>query len=121
MTPESDLSASGSTDALGTGAIDEEAGSPCRQRRLRVGFLSAFFFHHSVGLLMEGVMTRLDRHRFETTVIFLQPHPNSGGDGGKDRVYEVVRREAEHVLDIPSSRCSQVVIKSEQTVARNKR
>lgn len=118
MTPESDLSSSGSNDALGTGAIGEEA---CRQRRLQVGFLSAFFFHHSVGLLMEGVVTRLDRHRFETTAIFLQPHPKAGEDGGEDRVYEVVRRGAEHVLDIPSSRCNQVVIKPEQTVALNER
>lgn len=103
VTSESDLSASASNDALGTDAIGEEA---CRQRRLRVGFLSAFFFHHSVGLLMEGIVTRLDRHSFETTAIFLQPHPKAGEDGGEDWVYEVVRRGAEHVLDIPSSRCN---------------
>lgn len=82
-----------------------------------MGFLSAFFFHHSVGLLTEGVVTGLDRGRFETTAIFLQPHPKSaggasrkvrpgegdhGGDG--DGVYEAVRRRTEHVLDIPSRR-----------------
>ena len=91
---------------------------PCG-RRLKVGFLSGFFYHHSVGLLVEGVVTRLDRSRFETTAIFLQPHPtglsmeedrkfdaNGGGSGSGrgDRVYEAIRRETEHVLDLPVGR-----------------
>lgn len=96
------------------GARPGEGGQPpCR--RLRVGFLSAFFFHHSVGLLVQGVVTRLDRRRFETTAIFLQPHPTdaSGAAPGTDPagrtvgddVYTRVRERAEHVLDIPSRRC----------------
>ncbi|CAM9822261.1 unnamed protein product, partial [Hapterophycus canaliculatus] len=56
---------------------DAPSAKPCRRGRIRVGFLSAFFYHHSVGLLTEGVVTRLDRRRFETTAIFLQPHPTS--------------------------------------------
>jgi predicted O-linked N-acetylglucosamine transferase (SPINDLY family) len=28
---------------------------------LNVGFIGAFFFHHSVGLLIEGVISKLDR------------------------------------------------------------
>lgn len=96
---------------------------PCRRRRIKVGFLSAFFFHHSVGLLVEGVVTRLDRRRFETTAIFLQPHPTSvstappgkgpedreatEGNGGRvgDDVYNAVRTGTEHVLDVPVNRC----------------
>lgn len=80
----------------------------CRQQRIRVGFLSAFFYHHSVGLLVEGVMTRLDRRRFETTAIFLQPHPTSsteqkGGSDGDD-VYNSIRARTEHVLDVSANR-----------------
>lgn len=95
---------------------------PCH-RRIKVGFLSAFFFHHSVGLLVEGVVTRLDRRRFETTAILLQPHPTAAstaspgkgggdgeraeGDGGSvgDDVYNAVRMGTEHVLDVPMNRC----------------
>lgn len=102
---------------------NEAASLSCRRRRVRVGFLSAFFYHHSVGLLMEGVVTRLDRRRFETTAIFLQPHPTSasaasspgkrllngesidsmGGTVGDD-VYSAVRTRTEHVLDVPGNR-----------------
>lgn len=100
--------------------------SLCLRRRIRVGFLSAFFYHHSVGLLVEGVVTRLDRGRFETTAIFLQPHPTSDTDvsgpsagrgaGGEessgnkgeevrgDDVYRAVRMRTEHVLDVPANR-----------------
>lgn len=89
----------------------------CFGRRLRVGFLSAFFFHHSVGLLMQGVVTRLDVRCFETTAIFLQPHPTipsaPGGQSGDrestetgdDDVYTAIRERTENVLDIPASRC----------------
>ncbi|CAM9872834.1 unnamed protein product, partial [Scytosiphon promiscuus] len=97
----------------------------CLRRRIRVGFLSAFFYHHSVGLLTEGVVTRLDRRRFEVTAIFLQPHPISATDtsassadigtghvesyesindlGVGDDVYRTVREGAEHVLDVPAN------------------
>ena len=42
-------------------------------RRIRVGFLSAFFFRHSVGLLMEGVITGLDRAAFEVFLLPIRP------------------------------------------------
>lgn len=81
----------------------------CRRQRIKVGFLSAFFYHHAVGLLVDGVVTRLDRRRFETTAIFLQPHPTSftashGGSVGDD-VYNAIRAGTEHVLDVSSNRC----------------
>lgn len=94
----------------------EENHEIARSRRLRVGFLSAFFFHHSVGLLTQGVITRLDRTRFETTAIFLQPHPTTiseeyGSSGTTDmektkgdHVYMTVREQTEAVLDIPAGR-----------------
>ena len=102
-------------------AVSTEVGKECHLpcgRRLRVGFLSGFFYHHSVGLLVEGVVTRLDRRRFETTAIFIQPHPvrvssenngdfnaTSGGSSERgDGVYETMRRKTEHVLDMPVGR-----------------
>lgn len=48
-------------------------------RLIRVGFMSAFFFHHSVGLLLRGVIKRLDRSRFDVTVITLN-QPSSKHD-----------------------------------------
>lgn len=94
---------------------EERSTTSCR-RRLRVGFLSAFFFHHSVGLLTQGVVTRLDRSRFETTAIFLQPYPttvygetilSNGRPKGRaigDDVFTAVRQGTENVLDIPAGR-----------------
>lgn len=106
-------------DDVVSSGVGKECHLPCG-RRLRVGFLSGFFCHHSVGLLVEGVVTRLDRRRFETTAIFLQPHPagvfsgegengefnstSGGSNGGGDDVYETVRRKTEHVLDMPVGR-----------------
>ncbi|CAM9573588.1 unnamed protein product, partial [Phaeothamnion confervicola] len=66
-----------------------------RPPRLRVGFLSAFFFWHSVGLLTEGVVTGLDRRRFDVTAIFLQPQP-------RDDVYWRIWNGVETAIDVPS-------------------
>ncbi|DAZ94619.1 TPA: hypothetical protein N0F65_010558 [Lagenidium giganteum] len=41
-------------------------------RRLRIGFHSAFLRHHSVGLLMEGVITNLPRDKFYIVVTQFQ-------------------------------------------------
>lgn len=38
-------------------------------RKISVAFVSAFFFHHSVGLLLRGVIKNIDRGRFSVTVI----------------------------------------------------
>ena len=43
--------------------------------RLRVGFLAAFFFRHSVGLLTEGVIRTLDRRRFHVSVLRIDGEP----------------------------------------------
>jgi hypothetical protein len=53
-----------------------------RPQRIRVGFLSAFFYHHSVGLLLQGVMKHLSRDLFSVIVFFLPPTTS-------DRVSEV--------------------------------
>lgn len=42
------------------------------RRRIRVGFHSGFLRHHSVGLLMQGVITQLDRTKFEVVMIIYE-------------------------------------------------
>jgi hypothetical protein len=41
--------------------------------RIRIGFLSAYFYHHSVGLLLQGVIRHLSRDLFSVTTFFLPP------------------------------------------------
>ena len=38
--------------------------------RIKVGFHSAFFYHHSVGLLLQGVIENLNRNKFKVYVFF---------------------------------------------------
>ncbi len=44
--------------------------------RLRIGFASMFFYDHSVGRVMHGLIERLPRERFEVVVIFLGGTPD---------------------------------------------
>ena len=68
-------------------------------RRIRVGFLSAFFFRHSVGLLMEGVITGLDRAAFEVFLLPIRPDGNLPEDEVATRLFQGV----EHVVDVPAA------------------
>jgi uncharacterized protein (TIGR03032 family) len=47
-----------------------EPGAPSRGRRLKVGFLSAYFRDHTIGRLNLGRIRHLARDRFEVTVIY---------------------------------------------------
>ncbi|KAH9094225.1 hypothetical protein Ae201684P_016837 [Aphanomyces euteiches] len=40
-----------------------------QSRRIRLGVLSAFLFHHSVGLLLQGVLTRLSNSTYEIILL----------------------------------------------------
>lgn len=74
---------------------------PSLGRRVRVGFMSEFFFHHSVGLLMEGVITGLDREKYDVTII-------TPAMEVRDEVTERILAAADSVLEIPcvpSVRC----------------
>jgi predicted O-linked N-acetylglucosamine transferase (SPINDLY family) len=52
------------------------APSPVRGRRIRVGFVSAYFYEHSIGRLTHGLIEHLSRDRFEVTVF----HARKSGD-----------------------------------------
>jgi predicted O-linked N-acetylglucosamine transferase (SPINDLY family) len=45
-------------------------------RRLRVGFVSTYFFDHTIGKLSQGLIERLDRRRFEVIVFLAGSRPD---------------------------------------------
>ncbi len=58
-------------------------------RKIRIGFLSEFFRLHSIGKLYQGLISRLDRSRFEVVVIhtaYARP------DGFQERMNAVAER-----------------------------
>ena len=44
-----------------------------RNRRIRVGFISRFFFNHSIGKTSRGLIAKLDHRRFESIALFVPP------------------------------------------------
>ena len=61
---------------------------PLARSRLKVGFLSSFWYRHSVGLLLESVVEGLPRQDFDVHLIALSSTYGPGGDiympGGTD-------------------------------------
>jgi protein O-GlcNAc transferase len=47
---------------------------PRRDNRIRVGFLSSFFCHHTIGKLTRGLITRLSRADFHVTLFSVGNH-----------------------------------------------
>ncbi len=64
-------------------------------KRLRVGFVSAYFCQHTIGRLNLGVIQRLPRDQFEVTIIALRHHT--------DRHSDEYRKAADHYLEVPRS------------------
>ena len=64
-----------------------------RSRKLRVGFLSAFFCQHTIGRLNLGIIQRLPRDQFEVTVIALHHHT--------DQHSNKYRNAADHYVEVP--------------------
>ena len=71
--------------------------APLRRRvdgeRIRVGFLSQFFFRHSIGKTSSGLIAQLDRSRFETHALFLSPTVD-------DDLCRAIRASADRSIDI---------------------
>lgn len=63
-------------------------------KRLRVGFVSSFFYTHSVGRTTYGLLKDLPREQFETHVFALGPF--------HDETSEEYRRAAEHYAQVPA-------------------
>jgi hypothetical protein len=71
------------------------------RRRLRVGFLSAFFYHHSVGLLTQGVVVGLAAAPLNATfhVTLVYPVPE---DHAPDAVSQRLKEAAHALCQLPS-------------------
>jgi len=62
-------------------------------KKLRVGFVSAYFCQHTIGRLNLGVIQRLPRDEFEVTVIALASH--------NDQRSHEFRKAADHYVEVP--------------------
>lgn len=61
--------------------------------RIKLGFISAYFRRHSIGRLMQSVISDISRDEFEVTVI-TQP-------GQRDAISRTINNSADHVLMLP--------------------
>ncbi|MGO9993420.1 MAG: tetratricopeptide repeat protein [Steroidobacteraceae bacterium] len=64
-----------------------------REGKIRIGFISAFLFNHSIGTTTRGLVTELSRARFEVIVLRIAPSPS-------DEVTDLIRRAADHTVDL---------------------
>jgi protein O-GlcNAc transferase len=72
-----------------------------REGRIRVGFISAFLFDHSIGSTTRGLVTELSRDTFEIHVLRIMPSKS-------DAVTDRIRNAADRTLDLdPDYRVAQ--------------
>lgn len=64
-----------------------------KEPRIKVGFVSSFFFDHSIGRLFKGMIMGLDRKRFHVTVAFA-PHRT-------DHVTDEIKRRVDRTIQLP--------------------
>ncbi len=69
-----------------------ESRSRPKQRRVKVGFVSAYFCQHTIGLLNLGLVENLSRDRFEVFVIALKHH--------QDQYSNRFRAAADHYVEV---------------------
>jgi len=62
-------------------------------RRIKVAFISSFFFNHSIGRLNAGLIAKLDREIFEVTVVIV-PHM-------VDDMTKTIVEAADHSVQVP--------------------
>ena len=65
--------------------------------RIHVGFHGSFFFHHSVGLLMQHVIKNIDRGKYHVTVFLQSYEPELN-----DEVMQSITRSADVVVKLPN-------------------
>ncbi len=63
------------------------------QRRLRIGFVSASLFEHTIGKFYRGIIQQLSRKKFE--VVVARPPQD------RDPMADAIRRDADRVVEIP--------------------
>ena len=90
--------------------MDEKRTREIGRRKIKVGFHSAFFFRHSVGLLTEGVIMNIDRSKFHVTVFIQNPEKELHDD-----VARRIRASADDVFELPNDiNSSREVIASQE-------
>jgi len=62
-------------------------------RRLRIGFLSAYLRDHTLGRLLRGLIAQLDRRRFHVTALSLGEH--------RDPIADFIRSHSDEYLELP--------------------
>ncbi len=65
--------------------------------KIRVGFHSSFFYRHSVGLLLQNTICRVDRSTFDVFVFIQTPPPEV------DDVYSTITSCADTLIHLPSN------------------
>jgi predicted O-linked N-acetylglucosamine transferase (SPINDLY family) len=65
-----------------------------RHGRIRVGFVSTYFYSHSIGRITHGPIRDLPRDRFEVFVFALAPQP--------DAMQRSIQTDAEHYHSLPN-------------------
>lgn len=64
-----------------------------RPGRIRIGFISAFLYSHSIGSTTRGLVAKLSRRHFEVTVLRIMPSK-------RDEITESMRTDADRMLDL---------------------
>lgn len=70
---------------------------PGNDGRIRVGFHGSFLHHHSVGLLLQGVIANIDRSKFHVLVFF----QNTEAGAYADDVTNRIRTSADTIIYLP--------------------
>ncbi|HYV39320.1 MAG TPA: tetratricopeptide repeat protein [Gemmataceae bacterium] len=63
-------------------------------RKIKIGFLSRLFKHHTIGRLMRGLIAKLSRELFDVTVLSIGHHT--------DEVAQWIQRHADHYVALPA-------------------
>lgn len=64
--------------------------------RIRIGFISKFMFHHSIGRITQGVLANLSREQFEAYALFVPPFV-------EDDVSAFIRKHADKTVIVQPS------------------
>ncbi len=64
--------------------------------RLRIGFISKFMFHHSIGRITQGVLANISHEQFETYALFVPPFV-------EDDVSAFIRKHADKTVIVQPS------------------
>lgn len=67
-----------------------------RHGRIRIGFISKFMFHHSIGRITQGVLANISREQFETYALFVPPFV-------EDDVSAFIRKHADKTVIVQPS------------------